>query len=138
MNHIRPNALALVRKDGFLLAAKGNDEVTGKVFYRLMGGGIEFGELASEALKRELKEELGAIIIHEKLIAVFENIFEFNTEKRHEITFLFEADFKEEKLYAQEQIVILDKTDRYAEWISIQEIKEKKIILYPEEMINYL
>lgn len=138
MDQIRPNALAIVRKDGLLLAAKGTDEATGFVFYRLMGGGIEFGELAIEALKRELKEELNATVIHERFLSVVENVFEFNSRKKHEITFLYEADLEEESIYRQERIAVLDKADFYAEWISIDDIKDGNIIVFPKETVDFL
>ena len=54
---IRPNALVIIRKNNQLLSLKGIDEKTGKVFYRLLGGGIEFGENSKETLTREIKEE---------------------------------------------------------------------------------
>lgn len=138
MNKIRPNALVIIQKSDYLLAEKGEDKTTGKVFYRLMGGGIEFGEVSSETLKREIKEELNATIINEKFLCPIESIFEFNSEKGHEITFLFEADLLEESLYNQKNIKVIDKEDSYAEWVPISEIKNGNIILYPEETVRYL
>jgi len=137
MNNIRPNALTIIKKGESILAQKGSDK-DGKVFYRLLGGGIEFGELAPGALKREIKEELGATIINERFLCVIENIFEFNGKPGHEITFLFQADLSEESLYLQKEIKIIDKEDSYAEWVDIQNIKNGGIILYPQEAVSYL
>lgn len=138
MDKIRPNALAIIQKDGYLLAAKGKDKTTGKVFYRLMGGGIEFGELAAETLKREIKEELGVSITNEKFLCVIENVFEFNSKKGHEITFLFSADIIEKSFYTAKSLKIIDKEDSYAEWVSVKDIKAGATILYPKETIKYL
>lgn len=138
MNNIRPNALAIIKKNNLLLAQKGEDEKTGEVFYRLMGGGIEFGELSSETLKREFKEELNATIINEKFLCPIENIFEFNSKKWHEITFLFEADLLETSLFDEKLIKVLDTEDGYAEWVPIDGIKSGEIILYPQEAAKYL
>jgi len=135
---IRPNALVIIEKEGYILASKGKDGVTGQVFYRLVGGGIEFGELSSETVKREFMEELGAEIINEKFITTAENVFEFNGVKYHEITFIYRADFKDESLYDQETIKRIDNDYEYADWVSIDEIKNNKIVLYPKETINYL
>jgi len=122
MDQIRLNALAIIQKNGLLLAARG----------------IEFGELASDALKREFREELNATIVREKFLRIIENIFEFNSEKKHEITFLFDADVEENHLYQNERIEILDKKDYYAEWIPIQEIKNGNTIVYPKEAVDFL
>ncbi len=78
MNKIRPNVLVIIEKNNKLLAQKGTDTITGEVFYRLLGGGIEFGESSHEALKREIVEELGAHILSEELLCVTENIFDYN------------------------------------------------------------
>lgn len=138
MNNIRPNALIIIKKDAKLLAQKGEDMATGKIFYRLMGGGIEFGETSSETIKREIKEELGASLKNEKLLGTIENIFEFNFKKMHEITFLYEGDILEESFYGEEMIKVIDKENSFAEWVPIEGIKNGEIILYPEETIKYL
>ncbi len=137
-NKIRPNALVIIQRDNRLLAARGQDKTTGKIFYRLMGGGIEFGETSTETIKREIKEELGATIINEKLLCTIENVFEFNSKKSHEITFLFSGDLLEEPLYNQERIDVIDKAGNYAEWVSVDDIKGGATILYPKEAINYI
>jgi ADP-ribose pyrophosphatase YjhB (NUDIX family) len=135
---IRPNALAIIEKDGYILASKGVDNVTKEIFYRLLGGGIEFGELSSEAVKREFVEELNAVILNEKFLCIAENIFEYNGEKGHEITFIYKADFQDESLYSQKSIKRIDHDSEFADWVSVDEIKKGNIIIYPRETINYL
>lgn len=44
MKNIRPNALIIIRKGEYILASKHNDGE--KIFYRLIGGGVDFGELS--------------------------------------------------------------------------------------------
>lgn len=138
MEKIRPNALVIIKKDGNLLAARGEDKVTGKVFYRLMGGGIEFGELSSGTIKREIREELNATVINEKFLCPIENIFEFNSKKGHEITFLYEGDIEEKSFYDEKRIKVIDKEDSFAEWVPIENIKNGETILYPQETVKYL
>ena len=60
---IRPIALGLAVKNNKLLVSEGFDKVKNETFYRCLGGGIEFLEKSSDALKREFKEEIGANII---------------------------------------------------------------------------
>lgn len=135
---IRPNALVIIQKDDYVLAEKGEDKNKKEFFYRLIGGGIEFGESSVEAIRREIKEELGASIINEEFLCSIENIFEYEAQKGHEITFLYKGDLVEELLYNQKDVKIIDKDNSYAQWIPVAEIKNGNIILYPKEAIKYL
>ena len=66
----------LVLKGSKILVYKVEDKVKKKSFYRLIGGHIEFGESASNALKREFKEEIGEEIqIVQKLVLYLLMIF---------------------------------------------------------------
>ena len=138
MSSIRPNALAVIKSKGRVLASKGMNKSSGKVFFRVLGGGIDFGETSAEALKREFKEELNATIINEVLLCTAENIFEYNGEQGHEITFLYEADFQEEHLYHEVSMPILDNNAATAEWVPISDVLSGAVILYPTEAIQYL
>ncbi|GGG70204.1 NUDIX domain-containing protein [Paenibacillus radicis (ex Gao et al. 2016)] len=54
---IRNSAKALIIKDGKMLAIKLDDN--GDVFYIMPGGGQNTGETLTDAVKREVAEELG-------------------------------------------------------------------------------
>ena len=138
MNNIRPNALVIIKKNDYVLAEKGVDLKINKTFYRLMGGGIEFGELSSGTIKREMLEELGLEIINEKFLCSTENIFEYNSKKYHELTFLYKAELLDKSAYEKEIIKRIDGESNYSEWVSISEIKKGSIIFYPEKSIKYL
>ena len=56
--YIRPLAVAVIRYQGKILAVRGVDHVKNEVFFRLPGGGIEFGETAEAALKPATKSFL--------------------------------------------------------------------------------
>src|SRR3989338_2204793 len=99
---MRPNSLVLIFNNDKILLEKGEDKVKNLIFYRPLGGGIEFGETSITALKRELKEEIGATLKNEKFLTVIENIFEYNNEKFHEIVFLFKGEIVEEQLLKQD------------------------------------
>lgn len=72
---IRPLTLAVIKKDNCFLACPGHDNTKNEDFFRLIGGGVDFGENSLEALKREIKEELDAELVNCKLLSVLENIF---------------------------------------------------------------
>lgn len=96
-NTIRVLALALIqRTDGALLVEAGFDDVKKEPFYRLLGGGIEFGETGQQAIKREFLEELGLEIQVEALLGTSENIFTFNGTPGHQIILLYKCHFADE------------------------------------------
>ena len=125
---IRPIAIAIIKNKERILVSPGYDKVKKQSFYRLLGGGIDFGETAIDALHREFKEELDAEIINCKLLNVRENIFVFNGEPYHEICFVYEADFKDPSLYDKKDLKILDSAeDGKVVWLNINDIKDKNI-----------
>ncbi len=138
MNNIRPNALALIYKNGKIFCSSRVDKITNELFYRSLGGGIDFGEDSKNALIREFKEEFNAELTNIEFLTVIENIFEYNGSKGHEITFLYKADFADESLYQKEKMEILDKEGTFAEWVSVEDIKSGKYPLYPVESIKFL
>ncbi|MBR1649112.1 MAG: GNAT family N-acetyltransferase [Alphaproteobacteria bacterium] len=93
---IRPLAVAVIKKQDRLLVIPGYDEIKKEKFYRLPGGGIEFGETSFQALQREIKEEIGAEAVILKQLGIAENIFTFNGQQGHEIVIAYEATLPEE------------------------------------------
>ncbi|WP_053095418.1 NUDIX domain-containing protein [Microbacterium sp. CGR1] len=89
MPAIRNIAVGLPVKDGHLLALEGHDASRGLDFLRAIGGGIEFGETAAEALGREFMEELGVTLEGAEPLGVFENIFTYEGAPGHEIAHVF-------------------------------------------------
>lgn len=135
---IRTNALVIIRKDDHVLVQRGEDKNNHEVFYRILGGGIEFGEKSKDTIKREFMEELGVTIVNEKFLSPIENIFEFNGNQYHEITFLYEAEFENKDLYNLNKMERIDFSSESAEWISIKDVKDGNVIFYPREAIEYL
>ncbi|MFA6514431.1 MAG: NUDIX domain-containing protein [Patescibacteria group bacterium] len=119
---IRALSVVIIKKDNRVLVSPGYDSVKDAHFYRLVGGGIEFGETSVEALKRELQEELAAELINIRLLDIRENIFTYNGENGHEIGFIYEAEFKDRANYKKEKFQILDgHPDNFAIWAEINE-----------------
>lgn len=60
-------------------------------FHRLIGGGIEFGELRRDAALREVEEELGVRLETVTEVTVLESVFAVDGEPGHEIVFVYWA-----------------------------------------------
>jgi 8-oxo-dGTP pyrophosphatase MutT (NUDIX family) len=130
---IRPLVLAIVKNQDSILVMDGYDSDKDQKFFRLLGGGIEFGELAIDALLREFQEELGTGLENIKFISMIENIFTVSGRAGHEIVFVFEADLVNKDLYNQGSIKIMDTKDvHYATWQNREDFKGNKIVLYPK------
>lgn len=63
---MRKASRAIIIKDGQLLVTKRNK--FGSVYYILVGGGLNIGETAEQALYRELREESGVEVTNPRLV----------------------------------------------------------------------
>ena len=134
---IRGLALAVIKNKGRILVSPGYDAKKDQYFYRLIGGGIDFGENSIDTLRREMIEELDAELTACRLLGTIENIFTFNGRPGHEICFLYEGEFKDPSLYDIEEFKILDSKDEgKVIWLEMNEENNKKI--YPEGTADYL
>lgn len=89
MPTIRNIAVGLPVKDGHVLLSESFDAVRRLAFFRAVGGGIEFGERADQALRREFREELDVELTEAELLGVVENVFEFEGRPGHEYVHVF-------------------------------------------------
>jgi len=80
-------ALAIVIVHDHLLVEPIIDSKKDVHAYRPLGGGVEFGERAAEAVVRELREETGLAVEVQELLSVAENLFVYEGEPGHEIVF---------------------------------------------------
>ena len=134
---IRPIALGLVIKDNKLLVSEGFDKVKNEIFYRCLGGGIEFLEKSEEALKREFLEEINVDIAVKDFLGISENIFTYQGKNAHELILFYSIEISDEN-YQEEYKVIDDHGETIAKWIDIDDFKNKSKILYPEEVFKYI
>jgi ADP-ribose pyrophosphatase YjhB (NUDIX family) len=132
MPRIRTIALCVFRRGGRILAGHGYDRVKKRRFLRPVGGGVEFGERAEDALRREIREELDAEIRNPRLLGVLENVFTYAASPGHEIVFIFDAEFEDASLYEREKIDVREgERDKTATWISLDALDEAEP-LYPD------
>jgi ADP-ribose pyrophosphatase YjhB (NUDIX family) len=88
---IRPVALVVLRRGDAVLLCEGYDHVKKRTFLRAPGGGVEFGEPAADAARREIREEFELELGDLSLLGILENLFTFEGATGHEIVFIFEA-----------------------------------------------
>ena len=116
------------------------DKVSNDVFYRLIGGHVDFGEPSEVALIREFKEEIDSEINIVKQLDVFENIYFYNGNNCHEFVSLFLVEFLDNKIYELDCIVGNEGPTRTYEayWLPTDDFKNNQKSLYPSEILNHL
>lgn len=134
---IRPIVLGLAIKDNKLLVGEGFDNVKSETFYRCLGGGIEFLEKSTDALKREFKEEIDINITVKNFLGISENIFTYKGRNAHELILFYSIEISDDDY--KEEYIINDDCGKYkAKWINIEEFKNKNKVLYPEDIFKYI
>jgi 8-oxo-dGTP pyrophosphatase MutT (NUDIX family) len=110
MSRIRVIAIAVISRptDGALLVYDGYDTVKRELYHRPLGGGIEFGETAEAAVRRELHEEIGVQLDAVALLGFLENLFTCDGRPGHQIVAVFSARLVDASLYACNEIAFVD------------------------------
>ena len=86
---------------------------------------MEFGETASDAIFREVLEELGAEIQNVQRLAVLENLFHYDGKPSHEIVFVHDAEFVDPMMYAERNMTINeDVWIGLAQWIDLDSLPD--------------
>jgi ADP-ribose pyrophosphatase YjhB (NUDIX family) len=136
---IRPKAVCVCRRGDSILVGAGYDAATGETFYGPPGGGVEFGERAVDAVRRELREELGVEVCDLTLLGVLENIFTFEGRPGHEIVFAFEARLADAALYERDELVGLEEEQPFvAWWVPLAQFAAGGPPLYPDGLFALL
>lgn len=102
---IRPIVIGLFIYNGCILVADCYDPVKDQKFYRPLGGAIEFGEYAEDALRREMREELSAEITDLRYLGMMENLFIFDGIPGHEIVLVYDAAFTDSRCYNETNFI---------------------------------
>ena len=113
----RGRACALLRQsDRLLLNRFGGDS-----FWALPGGAVEQGEFSTDALAREMREELGITVAIGRLIWIVENLFEYRGTSYTEYGFYYEAAWTPSGPLPTDEFVGQE-PDQFFRWIQNQDI----------------
>ncbi|MDA5556065.1 NUDIX hydrolase [Shimia sp. MMG029] len=123
-NSIRVKALGLHWRENRLLAARVFDDSGKLKGVRPLGGTIEFGETAQNALLREFHEELGITISIANPPIFFENLYEHEGQTGHEYLVIFDVTFPKDCFGKQEEITFSEDNGTLcsAAWFSLEEL----------------
>jgi 8-oxo-dGTP pyrophosphatase MutT (NUDIX family) len=123
-----------------ILVAEYFDPSKQQVFYRPLGGAIEFGERGADALAREMREELGAQVQDLRYLTTFENIFVYNGRRGHEIVLVYEGEFADPTYYKQSRLPGKedDDTPLAVVWKPLTFFQKGSAPLYPDGLLEFL
>ena len=136
---IRVKVFGVVRRGSQLLLSFAIDPDSGGRYGRLLGGGVEPGERAADAVRREFQEEIGAELTHLRQLGVVENIFTWQGQLHHEVIFVFAADFVDRSLYERDSFVVNEAVcDGPATWVDLSRVLTGEVTVYPAEVLPLL
>ena len=142
MDRIRPIVICIFRKNDMILAGEGYDSVKGEKFYRPLGGAIEFGERGEDAVRREIKEEIGADVTDLRLLGVLENLFVCEGRQGHEIVLVHDGRLVDPAVYEHGAVDGLHGVDDgipfRAYWKRLDEFGNGRPPLYPDGLSDLL
>ena len=128
---IRVTTICIIRKGDSILVFEGYDPTRSQIFYRPLGGEIEFGEYSLDALRREFREQLGTDLLNLRYIQTLENVFTAYGKPSHEAIFIYEGNFADKSFYNKD--VIIGKEDNgesfEAKWMPISDFQGGKFPL---------
>ena len=136
---VRPIAIGVVRRgEELLLMAVCNDGGAIKG-WRPLGGTIEFGERAADALRREFAEEAGLAIDQPELLTVMENLYSHHGSAGHEIVFVFDAKVAHDADYRRAAFSFDDGGVRSeVQWVALAHFLRSEAQLFPVGLLEVI
>jgi len=105
----------------------------GRDFYMLPGGRIEVNESSSNAIRREIKEELN-FELNYQLCAIEENFMKKEDKNYMQYCFIYKAVYDED--IVNEILFCLDNDNQKFYWVDINRLDDYKV--YPKSVINLI
>lgn len=109
----------------------------GRLYYRPLGGGIQFGEYGHEAIKREIREEIGAELTDVHYLGMLENIYASGGVCAHQIVLVYDGRLTHPSIYEKE----IFEGDELGEpfkvmWKRLDDFGEGKALVYPDGLLE--
>lgn len=134
---VRPIAICLCRDNNRILVSEYHEQ--GRLYYRPLGGTIEFGEHAEQTIRREFQEEIAAGLAEVRYLGMLENIYTHNGLCGHEIVLVYDGQLTDNSLYQKEVIRGNELGKPFeAVWKRLEEFDPEKAPLYPEGLLAIL
>lgn len=131
LRRVRAISVALLVRGGKVLLERYPATDAHGMFLRAPGGGIEFGESADAAVRREIAEELGARVETATPMGVTENIFDVAGRAGHEIVHVFAIRSPELESLAPDARLPVRDSHTTVGWVDVASLREGTIPVYP-------
>ncbi|MBI1348500.1 NUDIX domain-containing protein [bacterium] len=140
MSAIRPKVVCVLWYAERMLLIRATDPHDGRSFLLPPGGGVEFGEMIDDAIRRELFEELGIPIENPRRLGMLENVFQFNGRPEHELVFIYDAPCPFPHLYEAEDVEITESNGEKlnARWYTIADVAKSGLPVFPTGLLELL
>ena len=138
VERVRAIAIGVIVDGDRLLVAEGFDPASeDQVFYRPIGGSIEFGEPAALTVQREYLEEMGAEVVDPRPLGTLENRFTFEGGPGHEVVMVFETRLADPSLTARDEIACVEEGGQpfTARWLPLDVFRSGAVPLYPDGLL---
>jgi ADP-ribose pyrophosphatase YjhB (NUDIX family) len=137
MERIRPIAICVCRDGERILVTEFNEN--GRLYYRPLGGTIEFGERGEAAVRREFHEEIQAGLEAVRYLGTLENIYTNDGQRGHEIVLIYDGRLADARLYEKEVILGDELGEPFrAVWKRLDEFGPGRPPLYPNGLLELL
>jgi 8-oxo-dGTP pyrophosphatase MutT (NUDIX family) len=134
---IRPIAICVCRDGDRILVTEFHEK--DRLYYRPLGGTIEFGERGEETVRREFREEIAMELTKVRYLGTLENIYVAGGARGHEIVLVYDGRLSDLELYKME-VVQGDELGQpfRAVWKRLDEFGPGKPPVYPDGLLELL
>jgi 8-oxo-dGTP pyrophosphatase MutT (NUDIX family) len=131
---IRPIAICVCRDRERILVTEFFEK--GRLYYRPLGGTIEFGERGEETVRREFREEINADLTEVRYLGTLENIYTDGEMRGHEIVLVYDGRLTDISFYKKEVIQGDELGVSFrAVWKRLDEFGSGKPPVYPDGLL---
>ena len=137
---IRVRAAAIIKNGEQILVHVVKNKDDSRIWFIPPGGGVHYGESSLDAIRREIKEELGWEFSEAKFIGSFESFHSINGMKEHEISFVYEVSpsVGSHLAFSKQEIEEDNGKKKVFEWVDLATIRTPQALLYPEGLLRRL